>query len=513
MIGTREKKRRAGPYLSILLLASLLAGCSGGNNAGTPAASSGDSQGGSPEEAAAVELKELSLMNVYFTTEPPREDNAALKAMEEYTGTKLNITWVPGTAYTEKTNVTLASGTLPQVIMVNNMDIKTPSFVSAVRSGMFWEVGPYLGNYPNLSQKSAVAETNMSIDGKVYGIFRGRVLSRNGIVFRKDWLDKLGLQEPKTIDDFYEMLKAFVTQDPDGNGKPDTIGLGVDKTYDIVSKDLKAWFGAPNGWEMKDGVMTPDFMAPEYMDAMNFMKKLYDEKLINTDFPVTQYQKDLLNKGNTGALITSMGNTLDGSFTALMQADPNVKLDFVRTLEGPKGERAASGPGYHGVFMFPRSSVKTEEELLAILDYFDKISSDEMNFLLDWGIEGRHHQMVDGKPELIDAELFTQEVNPIKQMKTYDGSIVGEGTPEGQKLADSYAANEQIIVSDDSLPLTSNTFAEKGNDLKKIINDAEIKYIFGENDLAGWQAAIEQWKAQGGDQVMQEFSEEYQKLQ
>ena len=66
---------------------------------------------------------------------------------------------------------------------------------------------------------------NASIDGKLYGIYRERPLSRQGIVIRKDWLDNLGLDMPKTVDELYETAKAFTEKDPDQNGKNDTIGF------------------------------------------------------------------------------------------------------------------------------------------------------------------------------------------------------------------------------------------------------------------------------------------------
>ncbi|MCR8635353.1 extracellular solute-binding protein [Paenibacillus radicis (ex Xue et al. 2023)] len=499
--GKTSKKYRAG---MTLLLVALLAGCSSG-----PTTPSQPKDGGTSQVANNTPLKELSVMTQYSTSEPPKPDNIALVEMEKYTGTKLNITWVPSTAYTDKVNVTLSSNALPQVLMVT--DHKSPTLVSAVRAGMFWEVGPYLKSYPELSKKLEMVTKNASVDGKLYGIYRGRVLGRNGFIYRQDWLTSLGLKEPKTIDEFYQMIKAFSTQDPDKNGKNDTVGLIMDKTT-LDSKDFFTWFGAPNGWEFKDGKVTPDFMTKEYLDALNFMKKLYDEKLINADFPVTQSFRDVMNKGIAGAALSCMCLSMDGSFNTLAKADPNAKIDIVNTLAGPKGERAAASAGFFGMFMFPKSSVKTEADLKKILAYLDKISDEKMNFLLDWGIEGRHHKMENGNPVFTDAKLFGDEINPIKQLKTWDGSSYGTSTPLGKKLLDMYAKNDKIVLHDPTLPLISNTFSERGADLKKIIGDAQVKYIFGEYNLEAWNNAINQWKKQGGDKVIEEFTAEYAKL-
>ncbi|SFL99402.1 putative aldouronate transport system substrate-binding protein [Paenibacillus sp. 1_12] len=487
---------------TISLLITVLVGCSAGQTATV------QPKDGGAAPVADTPLKELSIMTQYSTPEPPKPDNVALVEMEKYTGTKLNITWVPSTAYIDKVNVTLSSNALPQVLMVT--DHKSPSLVSSARSGMFWEVGPYLKDYPNLSKKLPAVTKNASVDGKLYGIYRGRVLGRYGVVYRKDWLDNLGLKEPKTIDEYYEVLKAFTTMDPDKNGKNDTVGLVLDKAS-LDTKDFFTWYGAPNGWEYKDGKITPDFMTNEYLDALNFLKKLYNEKLMNVDFPVTQNYKDLINKGVAGSSMSCMCHALDGSFNSLAKIDTNAKIDIANTLKGPKGERAAASSGFFGMFMFPKSVVKTEAELKKILAYFDKISDDKMNFLLDWGIEGRHYKMENGNPVFVDAKLFGDEVNPIKQLKTWDGSSYGTATPLAKKLLDLYALNDKIVQHDPTLPLISNTFTERGTDLKKIITDAQIKYILGEFNLDAWNNAISQWKKQGGDKVIEEFTAEYAK--
>lgn len=62
---------------------------------------------------------------------------------------------------------------------------------------MFWEVSPYLDEFPNLAKISQDTRTSASIAGKLYGVPFQKSLARNGVVIRKDWLDKLGLQVPK----------------------------------------------------------------------------------------------------------------------------------------------------------------------------------------------------------------------------------------------------------------------------------------------------------------------------
>ncbi|MEK3913326.1 extracellular solute-binding protein [Paenibacillus sp. FSL H7-0331] len=487
--------------------AAMLAGC-GSDSGKAPAASPASNN-------AAVENKgplKLSIMTLMYS-EPPKADSEAQKKIEEYTNTKLDISWVPNSSYKEKVNVTIASGELPKALLVQNN--KDSNILAAVRSGVFWEVGPYLKDYPNLSKMNKSVFDNISVDGKVYGVFRARDLAPSGIIFRSDWLKNVGLSEPKTIDDLYNVLKAFTLNDPDKNGKADTVGLTDEKTMDGFAV-VASYMGAPNGWEAKDGKMSPDFMSPAYFEAMKFYKKLYDEKLIKQDFPVlnNQQKKDDINQGKAGVVISSMLDAPNYQ-ASLTKSFPGADVDVVSRIKGSAGDRSPGGQGYNSVFMFPKSSVKTEAELKQILGFFDKLSDQKMLDLLGWGIEGRHYKMEDNKPTFIDQKLFDTEVGSSLlqlQVAKYSAKTTGKETPLMEKYGKMIIDNESIAVNNPTNPLVSDTQTTKGNELKPIIDDARTKFVLGKLDEAGWKQAIEQWKKAGGDKVIEEYSAQYAKI-
>ncbi|MFD0681279.1 MULTISPECIES: extracellular solute-binding protein [unclassified Paenibacillus] len=479
--------------------AALLAGC--GNDKSPAAGGTGNSS--APEAKGPLNLSIMTLMYA----EPPKADSEVQKKIEEYTNTKLDISWVPNSSYKEKVNVTIASGELPRALLVQNN--KDSNILSAVRAGVFWEVGPYLNDYPNLAKMNKTVFDNIKVDGKIYGLYRARDLSTSGIIFRSDWLKNVGLSEPKTVDDLYNMLKAFTLNDPDKNGKADTVGLTEEKEmpgFLVVA----SYMGAPNGFEVKDGKMSPDFLSPEYFEAMKFYKKLYDEKLIKQDFPVlnTQQKKDDINQGKAGAVISNM---IDGASyqASLTKSFPGADVDVVSRITGPKGERTPGGLGYNSVFMFPKSSVKTEAELKQILGFYDKMSDQKMLDLLGWGIEGRHYKLEDGKPVFIDQKLQDTEVGSSYlqlQVAKYTAKTTGKETPLMEKYGKMIKDNESIAVGNPTNPLVSETQTTKGSELKPIIDDARTKFILGKLDEAGWKQAIEQWRKAGGDKVIEEFN-------
>jgi putative aldouronate transport system substrate-binding protein len=494
---------------------SLLIGCSETKPSTAPAAS-GVAPATTPVDKVAAEPKKISMMMVYYFAEPPKKDNIMVKKLEEMTNTKLDITWVPSSAYDNKINATIASGELPMVMNVQNN--KLPNILTGVRSGMFWELGPLLKDYPNLSKLyNEQTVYNASTDGKLYGLPHQRPLGLQMLLFRKDWLDNVGLKEPQTIDDVYQVAKAFTQKDPDKNGKDDTYGVVEFLPPNSLQgfKVMLAWFGAPNGYGIKDGKLFPDFMSKEYFDAMQFYRKLFSEKLINQDFAAIQLGQawDAIAKEKGGIYPGVVAHATIPNWQALYKANPDAKLDFITRIKGPVGERVFASNGFNGMYMFPKSSVKTEKDLKDMLTFMDKLSDPKVEELLINGIEGRHFKTEGGKIVRTDQKAYDDEVTSVIELlitnwkpKLMTGSLLDE------KVNKTYIDNVSIAVANPTLPLVSNTQIERGSELDKIVNDARVKFIYGELDEAGWNKAVELWKTSGGAKIIEEYNQEYAKF-
>jgi putative aldouronate transport system substrate-binding protein len=461
---------------------------------------------------------EISMLVPFYTAQPPATDtNEVFQQLEKYTNTKITVNWAPDASYSDKLSVTLASGNLPKVLTVPAESLKKPFIVSAARAGAFWDIGPYLKDYPNLKNYiNDVAIANTSIDGKVYGLFRARPLGRIGAIIRQDWLDNLGLQLPKTIDDFYNVAKAFTLNDPDKNGKNDTYGFAyADDPFYAGDNSLVTAAGGFNGWGVLDGKVTPDFMTPEYMQVMKLFKKMYDEKLMNQDFAVVKgaQKYDAFNQGKAGIMFTSVDNIVL-KYNDLMKLNPNAKLNIVGALSGPKGPRTNATPGHQGVFMFPKSSVTSEAELKRILTYFDKTLDDKMVQLFTYGIEGKHMVIENGSPKITDAKKYADEVSPLTYLAVQPAWVNNPNDSELTKLYKKvFEENQKYLVPNVTDPLISQTYTEKGTELDKIIKDARVKFIMGAIDENGFNKQVADWRAKGGDKIIEEYTQAYNQSQ
>ncbi|MEK3916069.1 extracellular solute-binding protein [Paenibacillus sp. FSL H7-0331] len=503
---------------TLVTLSVLTVGCSGdkGQQQGEAPAAASTTTTPKPPDVKQPPLK-LSIMATYYTPQPPSNQNDIWKKLQEITDTQIEMTWVPRSAYDDKVSVSIASNDLPKVMLALNSS--APPLVNAIKSGLFWEIGPYLKDYKNLSALSKLQFESTKIQGKTYSLYRSRPLARFGVTYRKDWLDNLNLKEPKTPEDMYNVMKAFAKNDPDKNGKDDTYGvLAFKDGQGYLIPHIASWFGAPNGWKEENGQFTPDFMTNEYLEALKYIRKLYDEKLLNQDFVVTEEQQmnTMFNQGKAGINL-GLFDDVGKQQMEVAKLNPNAKIAILDTITGTKGQRVWAQPGYTGVFLFPKSSIKTEEELKRILAFFDRLQEQDAVNMLTWGLEGKQYKLTNGQVEKIGGdEAFDKDTLGLGELRIDDGSkeLVATGenplTTKGKQLIKD---NVKIAVVNPALPLyfESPTWSQKSNELRKIASDGAVKFIMNKIDENEWKKVQEDWKKAGGDKVLTEFAESFAK--
>jgi putative aldouronate transport system substrate-binding protein len=468
-----------------------------------------------------AETDTLTIMAPFFSTAPPeRDDNIELE-LERLAGTKLEIDWASNASYKDKTNVTLAGDDLPHVMVVQGKD---PAIVKNAEAGAFWDLTDHLPRYPNLATTLPEVQHASSINGRVFGIFRGRDVIRSSVLVRKDWLDAVGLPMPRTTEDLYTLAKAFTTQDPDRNGAHDTYGLIVPKWPGQIGSNspfdiIETWFGAGNRWTERDGQLVPSFTTPEFMQAVAFERRLASEGLLNPDwvtFDSTNWNEPFFN--GKGGIIIDVHSRAQQVIKLFKEADPaNFELvDVTGNLIGPDGVlRAHPTTGYNGFFMIPKAKVRTEEDLHAVLTILDRMNSREAQILLNNGIEGIHFTLQDGGAVAADKKELTEQVGSWMQLST---GVKGPEyyqprwpTAYEQAMYDKRKALEKSdleqAVIDPTAAYVSETYATKGPQLDVIITDARVQYVAGQIDEQGLRDAIALWRSSGGDQIIQEMNE------
>lgn len=522
---TKSKKAMTSA-LAGLMIAGLLSGCSDtGNNSQTTtnevkndsqAANTGANSESEDEDTttASEDAFLITIMTRLGAAEAPTADNAVIKEIERITNTKLDIEWVPQAAYPEKLNVTVASNDYRMLTLFEGGGKPSTAEIEAVRAGIFWKVGDYLNDYDNLKQLDDMIVKNASIDGELWGMFRTRPAVRNGLYYRTDWAEELNLEPPKNPEELYAMLKAFVEDDPDGNGEDDTNGLAQESYLRLVFSMLSPYYGLGNGYDVVDGELTAVHTQDGYLEMLKFIKTLYDDGLMNRDFPtITETQRDEMMANNYGMAITSIDKG-DASIVPLQKINPDANFTVMVALEDAKGAYLGRS-GFDSKFYISNKVVTEESDVLRIMEYFNLMYGPEINNLVYNGIEGIHYDKTGDNTITISEEQsakFLTEVNPMEQLAfryTKNNYVVENQPPYTAQVQYFYDNYEGDVIGDPTLPLSSETFNEVGSQLEQQIWDAGVKFVTGAIDESGWLAEVDRWRQDGGDQMTAEYQAEY----
>lgn len=493
-------KRSVAVGCIYVLAAGMLAGC------GTW----GPNRGHSDEEAPYY----LSIGATLIGELPPK-NNEVEQAIEAYTHTDLQIQWIPLSAYDDKLRLMIASGELPKLIKLSY----SPTYIATLKADQFWELGPLLKEYPSLSAVDRTYYANIMVNGKIYGIPIIRELGRAVIQYRKDWLDHLGLKVPVTLEEWYQVIRAMTLEDPDGNGKQDTYGMVLEKKYNQEASSLLTRIsvsqGGPNKWLETGGRFTPEFMTEPFLDTLKLFRRLYQEKLINSDFAVvdTNETARIYDSGRAGIQIN--GGNAQTWMDKLTKAVPDAVVDAT-PLSGPGGIRLPGESGNSGFFAIPKDSVKTLSEVKKILAFLDKLLEPPMQTVISKGVENRHWRDAGEFTEVLDRTLDLKEVKPYRDMLLRQTEEQDSTKPSYQpelflKSQQIGRQNRDYIVENPALALESDTYAELGKELDILITDAETKFIMGLIDETGWETELVKWKHAGGERVIREYEESYSK--
>ena len=158
---------------------------------------------------------------------------------------------------------------------------------------------------------------------KVDGRFKDGVMCR-GLHYREDWRRRLGLKEPQTMEEYYELFKAYAEKDPNRDGKIDELPFWANKI------DQYSFFGSVYGLELSNtgskgfhaddsGQIICDFIRPEYKDFLAMMKKFYEAKCLPANLIVTKgINKKAVQLNRAGAWVNGLG-MLNGADQVLVK--------------------------------------------------------------------------------------------------------------------------------------------------------------------------------------------------
>jgi putative aldouronate transport system substrate-binding protein len=293
------------------------------------------------------------------------------------------------------------------------------------------------------------------VDGKLFYIPARRAnVAHRGTFIRKDWLDKLSLPLPKTTQQFYEALKAFKEKDPGGIGSARVIPITSNKGTWFQFGNLTESFVDPDISDRDRWVNTiadRNYLYPGYKEGVRFLNKMYNEGLIDPDFPLQAADDpvwDLIKSGRVGAYSHNWDQVYrdsPGMLRDLQKNVPGALLVPIDPFTNAKGITYKSAHDAVGVLYFIPASSKNP---LAAMRYLNWLARDENRLFLQIGPEGIVHDMVNGIPRIKPGAGLWIQNSPqnIDYTVMINGLDLGDPEKSAQAMAFSYTVDPQLIV-------------------------------------------------------------------
>lgn len=469
-------------------------------------------------------------------------DAVALQEIQKLVDIEVEFVHPSSAAWEEQFNIMMAAQDYPALVQYNWGTKYAGGYDGAFADDIILDLTPYTDKLPNyskvLNENPEFAKTVKTTDGKMLyfaTMTNDTVTNANmGPMIRKDWLDKVGLDVPTTIEEWYTVLKAFKTQDPNGNGQADEIPFAAYKSPGF--NWLAPAYGTKKGDVfVKDGKVVYGSIQPEFKEFVTEMNKWYNEGLIDTEFAALEKSIVDANMTNdiSGATLAYIGGSM-GNYISARKGDGS----GYNLVGAPWPSKVAGAPNYIGTQQsrLGGSDVGTVittncNNLDVALEFMDFMFSEEATILQNWGIEGKTYTVDEnGKYKLTDFVLNNPDgLSPVEAMTPIAFTAYGvpariiDGEAYSQVQYSMPAQAEAAVLwseGDDSLmtlewPMTAEEKA-RVSEIKTAISTYEdemyTKMIMGKEPISKFDAFVSEMKARGVDEMVQIYQTAYDRF-
>lgn len=337
-------------------------------------------------------------------------------------GVKVEFVPLPRSEESAKLSAWMASGTAPDVVL--SYDVNT--FLKYASQGGLAPLDDAIAKYGQdlmVHNKEAMEAVGTYNDTRYAVMARKASIGGPTMSIRQDWLDKLELDMPTTLDELYEVFKAFKEQDPGGVGKDKVIPYSIPAIGQGSSAFMYGTtFGAGMGNEgpanqiyfatgkVVDGEFKSGVVLPEGREHFRFMNKLYKEGLIPKEF-ITDVNSQKHNENVLSGYVGFMDANMQayGFNEKMVEALPEVNWVTMPPLIAPDGSQTFNAGSPFGMFiMVPKTSADKAD---AVVKYLNWMSDPDVIVTLNDGFENEHYKMESGIRLIIDQDKKKDEIS------------------------------------------------------------------------------------------------------
>ena len=568
-----KQKRIIALVSATALVATALAGCGKTSEENTQKTAVGEAEGTAKEDLPFSKYAETVTVHLGGSMNPNAkipdgmsyEDNSYTRFLKDDLNIKVVYDWVASSSdYDEKMNLCIGSGTIPEMMNVN-----ATQYRALLKYDMIQPLDQYFEDYASDKLKGFVKSGGEELKkcitndkGEMMAIPAPSMMvgEMNEMWIRQDWLDKLGLEAPRTWDELVKVAEAFVTQDPDGNGEDDTIGILGPGNSNHINDIGDNQFGLdplfcsfqsyPQYWlQDEDGTVKYGSIQPETRTALEKIQKLYTDKLIDPEMLVRSNCQETLLSGKVGIFFGPWWSGYTFA-DATLAGEADWRAYFTPLSED--GNYYTHMPDPTSKYVVVSKSCKNPEAAFKMISYLvaneqhwtdDGITSSDMScadFYPLWnGYDNADEIEVStetlekylaGEITMDDVDfsqhkLLKSDMEAVKELKkepyddfsldkwNLDSDLAKTNLPRLVSLLVGGApyVNDKYIPVYNAYSGQTETMQAKWANLKKMEEETFAKIIMGKADISEFDTFVKNWKSQGGDQILKEINDELSK--
>ncbi|GGD72834.1 extracellular solute-binding protein [Paenibacillus nasutitermitis] len=436
------------------MLVVLLAACSSGGNTNHEPSPSPKENSPAPSSNQATEQpseKKMEMTMFYsdsgLVVDPPSTDlsnNPYINIVEEKANVDLKVEVPPYSDFPTKFNLMLASGKLPDIVHTY-----TPGEAyKAAQEGAFIDLKPYYDNSPIIQKYITPQMMELAkdpISGKYWRIPMAydKGPQGAGIYTRYDLVEKYNEGKwPESVEEWIELMRKIKKAEP--NSIPMSTRVVGDYVFIYGGAVIFQMYGAaPYGNRIQDGKVIPNVVLPEYRAAVETMRGMYEEGLLDKEFATTESESWFTKWNNNNVLFqwNNADQLLAGAAyyrTQGTEQQKTQKFEFAPPLkESPTDLKyTIGGQGIpistHGLYI--SASSKDKDRAWKVIEAF---ASDELREAIFWGKENETYTVKDGMRVPIADKIGAKERTWLKSLAFIYGFTDGQDAQ--------LAINEQLI--------------------------------------------------------------------
>ncbi|MDR1541683.1 MAG: extracellular solute-binding protein [Clostridiales bacterium] len=524
-----KKSLRISTLALALALIMSVAGCDSGSSASpnpqAPSTQTAEGGGDATAPVASADSSDVLPVTLFYVS--PHKETPDTDVIKEYLLETFGIELIGTFAsdnWQQKYSLLISSADVPTLSVM-----PIANFYEYAREGAYMDLTDLVGNYPGIMEYVEDLWPRLSVDGAVYGLPNKNVAGKYNVVYRKDWLDKLGLKTPETIDEYVEVLRAFTEDDPDGNGLDDTYGY-ANASGSSPGAGMHMFYGmfggAPGFYHKTNDVIEIGSISEGYKKSLMFVKDLLDKKYMDPE-SLTQKSDQFWQKFLRGEFGSYVGWWGDLAFPYLAynmsETQPEAELVTANPVKGPDGLSGMTE--YDPLAVVCGISYKAEE-VDRILKFIEWSMGDEGYRILKYGTKGlyydtdengelTHYWMNDPDHKRLDGvvvEGVTEIFSIFQRLDIYRESLMGDTIDKKLSLLAFDQSVVNPLLRNEFLGITTQEFQVKMPDLTKYEDEMRVKFILGDESFDNWDSYAREYIRLGGIEVAESLLVEYNKM-